>query len=188
MNQVTGKMSFGAAIVFCHLAVLVFCGACAKKETAPQPVEPAAQTVETASQPVVAAADPAENLGLKIGSSYIETMRQIVAVLRDKPAADDAKAMLTDMKNWTIELMVGLGKEREALPAMDRDKVDRTAQNKIAAIPADLFKEYQEGQSFYKDNPELYNLIGDFNTITQYAFFDLLKKQLPEEASRLGIQ
>ena len=62
------------------------------------------------------------------------------------------------------------------------------AQNKIAAIPADLFKEYQEGQSFYKDNPELYNLIGDFNTITQYAFFDLLKKQLPEEASRLGIQ
>jgi len=132
--------------------------------------------------------ETAENLGKKIGSSYVETLKQVVAMLNDKPAAADAKAMLTDMKNWTIELMVSLGKEREALSAADRATVDRVLGSRIAGVSPDLFKEYQDGQTYYKDDKELFNLIADFNIITQYANFDLLKKQLPEEAKRLGIQ
>ena len=132
--------------------------------------------------------ETAENLGKKIGSSYIETLKQIVAMLNDKLPAADAKAMLSDMKNWTIELMVGLGKEREALPATDRATVDRVLSSRITGVSPDLFKEYQAGQAYYKDDKELFNLIADFNIITQYANFDLLKKQLPEEAKRLGIQ
>jgi hypothetical protein len=132
--------------------------------------------------------ETAENLGKKIGSSYVETLKQIVAMLNDKPATEDAKAMLTDMKNWTIELMVGLGKERETLSADDRATADRVLSSRIAAVPSDLFKEYQAGQAYYKDDKELFNLIADFNIITQYANFDLLKKQLPAEAKRLGIQ
>jgi hypothetical protein len=128
-------------------------------------------------------------LGKKIGSSYIETLKQVVAVLKDKPAPADAKAMLADMKAWTIELMVGLGKEREALPVADRAVVDRVTRERLAInVPAELFKEYQDGMAFYSSDAELHKLIGEFNIITQYAFFDLLKKQLPEEAKRLGIQ
>lgn len=132
--------------------------------------------------------ETAENLGKKIGSSWVETLKQIVAIMADKPAAADAKAMLTDMKNWTIELMVGLGKEREALSAADRATTDRVLSSRMAGVSPDLFKEYQAGQAFYKDDKELFNLIADFNIITQYANFDLLKKQLPAEAKRLGIQ
>lgn len=165
------------------LALVFVAGGCGKKDAAP------AETAAAAVPPAVpaAAADPAENLGKKIGSSYIETLKQVVAMLNDKPAAADARAMLTDMKNWTIELMVNLGKEREALSVADRAKVDQVLSNRIAAVPSDLFKGYQEGQSYYKDDRELFNLIADFNIITQYANFDLLKKQLPEEAKRLGI-
>ena len=167
------------------ISVLVFTGsACGKKEAAP------AATATAAAQPAVpaAATDPAENLGKKIGSSYIETLKQVVAMLNDKPPAADARAMLADMKNWTIELMVGLGREREALPPASRAKVDMDLSDRIAAVPADLFKEYQAGQVYYKDDRELFQLIADFNIITQYANFELLKKQLPEEAKRLGIQ
>ena len=166
---VISALAFGAA-------------ACGKKEAAPDATAAAAPAVPVAST------DPAENLGKKIGSSYIETLKQVVAMLNDKPPAADAKAMLSDMKNWTIELMVGLGKEREALSVADRAKADMVLSNRIAATPADLFKEYQAGQLFYQNDRELFQLIADFNIITQYANFELLKKQLPEEAKRLGIQ
>jgi hypothetical protein len=167
------------------IGALAFCGtACGKKEAAP------AATPAPAAQPAVpaAAAAAAENLGKKIGSSYIETLKQVVAMLNDKPPAADARAMLGDMKNWTIELMVNLGREREALSVADRAKVDMVLNDRIAAVPADLFKEYQAGQAYYKDDRELFQLIADFNIITQYANFELLKKQLPEEAKRLGIE
>ena len=108
--------------------------------------------------------------------------------MRDKLPADQVKTMFKDMKAGTIDLMVGMGKEREAMSVEDRAVVDRILSDKISGISTDLFKQYQDGQTFYKDDAELFNLIADFNIITQYANFDLLKKQLPEEAKRLGIQ
>jgi hypothetical protein len=165
------------------LALAFVAGACGKNEAGSTEKAPAVADVP----PAAAEAGAAENLGKKIGSSYIETLKQVVAMLQDKPPAADARAMLADMKNWTIELLVGLGKEREALSADDRATVDRVLSNRIAAVPSDLFKSYQEGQAYYKDDRELFNLIAEFNIITQYANYDLLKKQLPEEAKRLGI-
>lgn len=161
------------------LSLVFIAGGCGKEQNSPATDQPAVTSAE---------ADPAETLGQKIGSSYVETLKQVVAMLNDKPPAADARAMLTDMKNWTIELMVGLGREREALSAADQARVDGVLSGRIAAVPADLFKEYQAGQAYYKDDRELFQLIADFNIITQYANFDLLKKQLPEEAKRLGIQ
>ncbi len=109
-------------------------------------------------------------------------------MLNDKPPAADAKAMLTDVKQWTIELMVGLGRAREALPAGERAKAEAALSRRLAAVPADLSKEYQAGQAFFQGDRECCQLIADFNIITQYAHFDLLKKQLPEKAKRLGIE
>ena len=173
-------------VVLALIGALVFAGtACGKKESAP--AEAAAEAAGPSAQPAASGAEAAENLGQKIGSSYLETLKQVVGMLNDKPAADDVKAMLTDMKSWTIDLMVDLGKERETMSVEDRATVDRVLSNRIASVPADLFKEYQDVQTFYKGDSELFNLIADFNIITQYANFDLLKKQLPEEAKRLGI-
>jgi len=173
--------------VFALIAVLIVIGvACGKKDAAPA-AESAQTAVQAAESGVGTGVRGADNLGEKIGSSYVETLKQVVAVLKSKPTAADAKAMLADLKTWTIELMVGLGKEREAMSVKDRTVVDLVLSNKISGVPMDLFKEYQDGQAFYKGDSELFNLIADFNIITQYANFDLLKKQLPEEAKRLGI-
>lgn len=168
--------------VFPLIATLVAAGAaCGKKSAAPGIEAPAAK----AEAPAVGSP---ENLGQKIGSSYVETLKQVVAMLNDRLPAEDVKAMLKEMKAGTIDIMVGLGREREALSSADRAAVDRILSNRISGIPMDLFKEYQDGQAFYKGDSELFNLIADFNIISQYANFDLLKKQLPEEAKRLGIQ
>ncbi len=170
-------------------AMLVFIAiACEKKDTQPVETVPVVETVQPAEQPLVAELDPAENLGQKIGSSYIETLKQVVAMLKDRHPVEEARGMLGDMKNWTIELMVDLGREREAMSEEDRAVVDRILSERITSIPADLFREYQEGQIFYKEDSDLFKLIADFNIITQYANFDLLKKQLPDEAVRLGIE
>jgi hypothetical protein len=176
--------SLAIAVLVCSLAFSAT--GCGKREAAP----PAPAPVAAPAAPAVPAAsgDAAENLGAKIGSSYVETLKQVVAMLNDKPPVADAKAMLADMKAWTIELMVGLGREREALSPADRATVDRVLSNRIAGVSPELFKEYQSGQLFYQNDRELFQLIADFNVISQYANFDLLKKQLPDEAKRLGIK
>jgi hypothetical protein len=175
------------ALVFALVLGLVLIGAaCGKKAAEPSAAAPAVEKTES-PQPVAAAGTPA-NLAAKIGSSYLETLKQVVAMLKDQRPAAEVKPMLQEFKTATIELMVGLGKEREALPAEDRAKVDSSLSLKISSVPTDLFKAYQDGQAFYKADSELFNLIADFNIITQYANFDLLKKQLPDEAKRLGIQ
>ncbi len=168
------------------IPVLVLaCGACGKGEVASPDGAPAAAPN---SPPASDESQSPGDLGAKIGSSYIETLKQVVAILNDNPPAADVKAMLTDLKKWTIELMVGLGREREALPESDRALVDSVLSQRITGVPTDLFKEYQAGQARYQDDKELFRLIADFNIITQYANFDLLKKQAPEEAQRLGIR
>jgi len=161
------------------VGLLLLGGACGNQE---------AENAPAVEKPVETVEGTAENLGLKIASSYIETLKQIVAILNDKPAPADAMAMLSDMKSWTVDLMVGLGREREALPPEERAVVDLLLNEKIAMVPADLLKAFQDGQAGYKEDNELFNLIEEFNSITRYANFDLLKSQCPEEAKRLEIE
>lgn len=167
------------------IVVLVFAGAaCGKKDAAPAAASSPEEQVRTVSE----AAGTAENLGQKIGSSYVLTLEQAVAMVKDRLPAEELKTMLKEMKTGTIDIMVGLGKEREALSPEDRAVVDSVINRRIASVPMDLFNALRDGQTHYKDDAELFNLIADFNIISQYANFDLLKKQLPEEALRLGIQ
>jgi len=46
----------------------------------------------------------------------------------------------------------------------------------------DIYNSYPEDDLAFK------NLLASFNILTQYADFDLLKQQAPEEAARLGIE
>ena len=52
----------------------------------------------------------------------------------------------------------------------------------------DWYTAFKENQQYYfSKDQELHKIIMSFNIITQYAQFELLKKQEPEEAKRLGI-
>jgi len=131
---------------------------------------------------------PAE-LGQAIGAIYLEGLNQVTEMLKDRPEPADVKPKLQELKESTIQKLVELGRKREAMNEADRAAVEAASRTVLNTVPAELFKAYQDAQSYYlpKDN-DLFNLIADFNIITQYAFFDLLKKQAPKEAERLGIR
>ena len=58
----------------------------------------------------------------------------------------------------------------------------------LGALSPELYDAFQEGQAYYQaQDLELGNLIAAVNIITQYANFDLLRGQEPEEAARLGL-
>ena len=83
--------------------------------------------------------------------------------------------------------MYEFGLQREALDEGARSSVDQFVQNGVGSIPYDLNEAYRRAHSHYMST-EIGNLIAEFNVITQYANFDLLKQQAPTEAKRLGIQ
>jgi len=173
-----------ALIITAGIAFLLTGPGCGKK--AAESASGALATGKTGSaKPAIASPD---NLAAKIFFSYELTLTQVADMLKDKKPAAEVKPMLELFKAATINLMVGLGKNREALAPEDRATVDSLLSLKLGSVSTELFKRYQDGQAAYQNDRELFNLIADFNIITQYANFDLLKKQLPDEAKRLGIQ
>lgn len=126
-------------------------------------------------------------IGGNIAKKYTEAIAIVVDILKPLPEAGLVKQQLTLVKEDFIKQMYVLGLQREALDAGVRSSVDRFVQNGISSIPLDLYETYQEISRHYM-NSEIASLIADFNIITQYANFDLLKQQSPEEAKRLGIK
>jgi hypothetical protein len=163
------------------------CGGQKQTESGRTPAAAAGETTAVGTaQP--APASPAE-LGQAIGAVYLEGLNKVTEMLKDKPEPGDIKPKVRELKESAIQKLVDLGRKREAMSEADRTAVEAASRLALNTVPADLFKAYQDAQSYYlsKDN-ELFNLIADFNIITQYAFFDLLKKQAPKEAERLGIK
>ena len=60
--------------------------------------------------------------------------------------------------------------------------------NNIARNPAWGRTQNEARIHYAKIDAELAALIGSFNIITQYSQFELIKKQEPAEAERLGIE
>ncbi len=54
-------------------------------------------------------------------------------------------------------------------------------------LPTATYDAYQQAYTDYSSDLEVANLISSFNIIGQYANFDLLRRQAPEEAERLGV-
>jgi hypothetical protein len=82
---------------------------------------------------------------------------------------------------------VSLGRRREALGTADRATVDARITAALARLPAETYDAYQLAFTDYGSDLEVANLIAAFNILGQYANFDLLREQAPEEAERLGI-
>jgi hypothetical protein len=157
----------------------VFCGGCGK---APERAGP--ESGQTAAAVVLT---PVE-LGRNIGSLYYDALTELTQALKDRPEPAAVKSGIQEMKEGYIRKLVALGKLRELMNEGDRKTVDAQIGMKLSAIPSVLFNLYSQAHQYYlpKDR-ELAELMSGFNIITQYASFDLLKKQAPAEAARLGI-
>lgn len=151
----------------------------------------AAETAEKTAPPKAEKSpemSPAD-LGQKIADVYEKAMTDLTEMLKDKPAVDEVQSDVEALKEDSITKLVELGKLREALDEAGRAKVDlqtRLKANSLYSSP--IWEAYNDIHQHYFQEREFHKIIASFNIITQYASFDLLKKQEPEEAQRLGIQ
>lgn len=156
--------------------------------------DPPGSVPDTASDPTAASVttappesdDPAA-LGGEIGALYLQGYDDVVALLADRPAAEAAAVALADLKESYIQQMVAFGHRREALDEAGRAAVDSAIRSALRDLSEETFAAYSEASSDYSGAPEVAALIGDFNIIGQYANFDLLREQEPDEAARLGV-
>lgn len=129
------------------------------------------------------------DLGIAAADLYGQAMSELVALLKDKPAPADARDKVAALKEQYVQKLVALGRQREALGVADRATADARVGLGLERAAGPSFQAYSGIQQHYMslDN-ELANQIASFNILTQYFNFDLLKKQSPAEAQRLGIQ
>jgi hypothetical protein len=119
----------------------------------------------------------------------VETLKKLNGLMKGQPDPKDLTPKVEALKEETIKQMVEMGKKVAALDAAGKQKVETKVRLSFNMLPGDVFKAYSEGRQHYlKADIKLGNLISEFNIITQYAFFDLLKKQKPQEAERLNLK
>ncbi len=130
-----------------------------------------------------------QELGLEVTQHYFEALDKLGTILDKDLPADTLRLEVHDLKAEYIETFVSYGYQREAMTTSDRDAFDvEVRQTILLATPSALDKLSAAVTSLNEaGKSDLANEISSINIITQYAFFDLLKKQEPEEAQRLGI-
>jgi hypothetical protein len=148
---------------------------------------PSPSVAPTTSEPAGSPLDAALSLGEEISEIYLAGYGDVVALLSDRPEAAVALTELAALKERYIQELVALGHEREALDANGRAHVDATILSAVMDLDDDTLAEYQAVADHYFGESEVYDLILSFNIIGQYANFDLLREQEPEEAARLGV-
>lgn len=167
------------------LIVVAACGAPAATANPPA----SGNTTSPTQPPAQPQALSPKDLGDKIGAVYVEALQEATKLIENKPAAAEAKPKVAALKEKFIQQLVALGKLREALSTADKATVDSAislALNRIGS--AAWYTTYSQVLPTYMSTDlELYNLLSSFNIIGQYANFDLLKQQAPDEAKRLGI-
>lgn len=131
----------------------------------------------------------AEELGGKIVESYKQALAELTDLIKESPPAEEIEAKIEELKEKYVHQLVDLGKKREALDEEGKSKVDLTLRLGLqSAYREGIYTAYTEAINPYLKNASFYELLADFNVITQYSSFDLLKEQESEEAQRLGIQ
>jgi hypothetical protein len=177
--------------VLCLIVVLTVVLTACGGGTAPAPAAPAASVAaQPTSVPAAPKALTPKELGDKIGAVYVGSLEAVTKLLENKPDAATALPQVTDLKEQTIQQLVELGKQREALSTADRASVDNAITSALMAIASETwYTTYNELSQYYFDkNQDLQKALASFNIIGQYANFDLLKQQAPAETQRLGIK
>jgi hypothetical protein len=133
-------------------------------------------------------------LGDQIGATWSEAIQELVPLLEGTPPASALGPTVAEVKEKYIQKMVALGRAVETLDQAGREAAwDHAAAVLEGTAESEWFKSYVRLYDQYaaagdQTTQEFAVLLSTFNTLTQYAFFELLKAQEPEEARRLGIE
>ncbi len=129
-----------------------------------------------------------EELGNKIGELYTKALKEVTDILMEKPEVSTVRTQVEELKESFVQELVLLGELREKLDDPARAVVDsRISSHLYSTNKEPWYESYNDIQMHYFQDREFHKIVISFNIIGQYANFDLLKKQSPEEAKRLGI-
>jgi hypothetical protein len=166
---------------------LMACGGGGEKAAGSEPAGEPAPAAEMKTQ-TPAEMTPVE-LGRKIGDLYVQALADVTEMLKDKPGVDAVRPQVEHLKQEYVQKLVELGRKRETLDASAKATVDSQIMMKVNASSREpWYATFNEIQQHYFQNQDFHKLVISFNIIGQYANFELLKKQEPEEAQRLGIE
>jgi hypothetical protein len=128
--------------------------------------------------------DP-DQLAGEIADNYLACMDELEALVADRPEPEALKPLLSELTDRYIDIFVGIGYRVDSHDSTTVDGIGRSVMSRIYGIDIDWMG---EASSYYHPlDPEVSAMIGELNIITQYAFFELLQKQRPSEAERLGL-
>ncbi|MES0492139.1 MAG: hypothetical protein ABUK01_19275 [Leptospirales bacterium] len=123
---------------------------------------------------------------------YANAINETAALVKDLPEAASVKGKIKEIKESAIQKLLALGKARDVYSSSEKQASNSKLMSKMYAIGnTDSYKIYQKATMHYQrsdiDN-ELASDLFSLNTITQYASLELLRKQNPAEAKRLGVE
>jgi hypothetical protein len=133
---------------------------------------------------------PAAAFSTAVVNTWAEAMQRLVDLLQSRPDAATVRDQVESLKEEYIQKLVAYGQARQDFSTAEKQEVDSLLFMSISALSEEPW--YESHMALYKDyssgNLEFANLLASFNILTQYADFELLKQQEPEEADRLGIE
>ena len=126
-------------------------------------------------------------MGEEVANNYKAVMQEITDLMNAGHSAEELMPKAELLKDDYIVIFVELGKTRMGYSEEDKALFDAAA-TPFGLLSNEEFKEFSDGQSKYRsEDLDLGNLLSSFNTLTQYAFFELLQEQNPDEVERLGL-
>ncbi len=130
-----------------------------------------------------------EEIGDEIAETYVNSIKKLGTLVKGHPAPEEVKEDFEKLKEETIKKMVELGKAREKLDQSGKNSINMSLYTKMGKVQElSEYPIFQKAVQHYNSvDPDFSAELSKFNIITQYAQFELLKKQEPEEAKRLGI-
>ncbi len=132
-------------------------------------------------------------LGAQVAGTWSEAIQKLVPLLEGTPPVSTLQGPVAQLKEEYVQKMVALGRkiadldssEQETAYARTTDILNGTADSDWFKSYVRLYDQYAAGED--QAAQDFAVLLSTFNTLTQYAYFDVLKSQNPDEAQRLGI-
>ncbi len=129
--------------------------------------------------------DP-KDFAMEVFEIYVENLQKVVNVVEQDADIQKTKNKIVAIKDDSIKALVKLGKSFQEF-SLEEQKLAKSL-TFIAIQESHNHNIWSQYMRTFAKYPELNVELSDFNTITRYAFYDLLKQQSPEEAERLGIK
>lgn len=163
------------AVIFLSILLVAGCGGAGENGT-----DDVSEQAEDFSDP--------EALGNRVGEIYGEMYVNLHEIATQGLSAEELAPLVAEMKEDYIAQFVELGAIREEMTEEQKSTVDSAIMRYFYDMDMEIARSVTDMINFYRpEDAELANNMSQMNILTQYADYELLRSQSPDEATRLGI-